>query len=135
MRALNGFLQGYYNPNMRAIPDISAVGTQFMTIVSGQPVLLEGTSASAPVFAAMIALVNDARLRKGKQVLGWLNDKLYSAAVRKVLYDTTGGQSSSCVFSGGSKPGGWPAAKGWDAITGLGTPGNFNDLLRVLVDF
>lgn len=134
VKALGGHLQGYYDPNMRAIPDISAVGTQFMTIVNGEPVMLDGTSASTPVFAALIALVNDARLRKGKPVLGWLNGKLYSPAVQSVLYDTTGGQSLSCVFAGGIQPGGWPAKKGWDAITGLGTPGDFNDLLQVLVD-
>ncbi|POR31687.1 NAD-dependent histone deacetylase HST3 [Tolypocladium paradoxum] len=132
VEALEGHLKGYYDPKMRATPDISAVGTQFMTIVSGQPIMLDGTSASAPVVAALIALVNDARLRKGKRVLGWLNEKLYSPKVRSVLYDTTGGQSLSCVFAGGSRPGGWPAKKGWDAITGLGTPGNFNDLLEAL---
>ncbi|PON10200.1 hypothetical protein C2W62_51345, partial [Candidatus Entotheonella serta] len=63
-----------------------------------------------------------------------LNKRLYSSKVRKVLHDTTEGQSRSCVFSGDKKPGGWPAKKGWDAITGLGTPGSFGDLLRVLVE-
>ncbi|PNY21226.1 Uncharacterized protein TCAP_07270 [Tolypocladium capitatum] len=134
VKALDGHLQGYYNPAMRAIPDISAVGTQFMTIVNGQPMMLDGTSASTPVFAALIALVNDARLRQGKMVLGWLNRTLYSPKVQSVLRDITSGQSMSCVFSDGSQPGGWPATKGWDAITGLGTPGNFNDLLQALVE-
>ncbi|GJN76366.1 hypothetical protein PLIIFM63780_010021 [Purpureocillium lilacinum] len=134
VRQLDGHLHGYYNPSMRALPDISAVGTLYTTIVDHRAVQVDGTSASAPVFAAMIALINDARLRKGKRSLGWLNKRLYSSKVRKVLHDTTEGQSRSCVFSGDKKPGGWPAKKGWDAITGLGTPGSFGDLLRVLVE-
>lgn len=129
-RHLRGQLRGYYNPSMRAMPDVSAIGTQFSTIVSGVPVALDGTSASAPVFAAMIALVNDARLRQGKRALGWLNRKLYSSQVRRVLSDVTGGTSKGCIFRG--KEMGWPAAPGWDAITGLGVPGDFDEFLRVM---
>ncbi|KAK2592359.1 hypothetical protein QQS21_009939 [Conoideocrella luteorostrata] len=132
--ALNGHLKGYYDPKMRAVPDISAIGTQFNTIVNGQAVMLQGTSASTPVLAAMIALINDARVRRGKKVLGWLNDKLYSQEVRDVLQDITTGRSLSCVFSGGNSPGGWPAAKGYDAITGLGVPNNFQKFMDVLVN-
>ncbi|EQK99885.1 tripeptidyl peptidase precursor [Ophiocordyceps sinensis CO18] len=133
VKELKGHLDGFYNPKMRAIPDISAVGTQFLTVVSGRDVILDGTSASAPVFAAMIALVNDARLRQGKPSLGWLNKRLYSPEVRRVLYDIQGGVSKPCPFSGG-KSAGWPATRGWDAITGLGTPGKFDDFLRVLME-
>ncbi|PHH72253.1 hypothetical protein CDD82_6061 [Ophiocordyceps australis] len=134
LEALDGHLEGYYDGSKRAIPDISAVGTSFQVVVKNQNVLLDGTSASTPIMAAMIALVNDVRLKKGKPSLGWINKKLYSNQVRSVLRDTTGGQSMSCVFKGGEKPGGWPAKEGWDAITGLGTPGNFKDFVSVLVD-
>lgn len=134
VKELDGFLDGYYNAKMRAVPDISAVGTQYNTIINGQPALLQGTSASTPVFAAMIALINDARVRKGKNVLGWLNEKLYSDKVREVLQDITTGQSYSCVFSDGSKPGGWPAKTGYDTITGLGVPNNFKKFMEVMVD-
>lgn len=130
---LGGRLNGLYNPSMRAIPDISVVGTQFLTIVQGEDVVLDGTSASAPVFASMIALANDKRLRMGKPSLGWLNKRLYSAEVRRVLYDVQQGVSKACPFTGG-KSSGWPAAKGWDAITGLGTPDKFGDFLHVLVE-
>ncbi|OAA45637.1 tripeptidyl peptidase precursor [Metarhizium rileyi] len=131
--ALDGHLKGYYNPKMRAVPDISALGTQFNTIINGRPLMLQGTSASTPVLAGMIALVNDARVRQGKPLLGWLNKRLYSDQVRAVLQDITAGQSLSCVFSGGKKPGGWPATKGYDAITGVGVPNDFNKFLDVLV--
>ncbi|KZZ99005.1 tripeptidyl peptidase precursor [Moelleriella libera RCEF 2490] len=134
VQALNGHLKGYYDPNMRAVPDISAVGTQFVTVVNGQMTILQGTSASTPVVAAMIALINDARVRKGKKTLGWLNGVLYSPKVREILQDITSGQSYSCVFSDGSAPGGWPAARGYDAITGLGVPSNFGKFMDVLAE-
>ena len=127
-------LKPYYNKQMRAVPDISAIGNRFITIQKGQETPLAGTSASTPVVASMIALINDARAKYGKQSLGWLNKRLYSASVREVLQDVTSGVSTSCVFEDGKVPGGWPAAKGWDAITGLGVPNRFPDLMRVLLD-
>ncbi|TFB02665.1 Tripeptidyl-peptidase sed2 [Trichoderma ghanense] len=122
IKALDGHLDGYYNESMRAIPDVSAVGTAFSIIAGGYPRSLQGTSASAPVFASMIALINDARMRAGKKSLGFLNQHLYSSKVRAVLQDITAGQSASCIFNETDIPGGWPAAEGWDAITGLGVP-------------
>ncbi|KAK5996293.1 Tripeptidyl-peptidase sed2 [Cladobotryum mycophilum] len=134
VKALNGHLQGYYNNSMRAIPDISAIGQKFSVVVGSRPILLDGTSASTPTFASLIALVNDARFRAGKPAIGWLNQILYSDKVKAVLQDITAGQSTSCVFSDGSQPGGFPAKKGWDAITGLGVPKDFSKFLKVLVD-
>lgn len=133
IKGLNGHLDGYYDPNGRGIPDISAVGTNFACVVNGYSQGISGTSASAPLFAGLIALVNDARLRQGKQSLGFLNDKLYSPEVTSVLQDITTGTSYGCRFQSGSQSG-WAAAKGWDAITGLGVPKDFQKFMAVLVD-
>lgn len=132
-KALNGRLNGLYNPLMRAIPDVAAVGTDFMAIAGGTTHFLQGTSASTPLFASLIALINDARLRAGKTPLGYLNEILYSDKVRSVFQDITSGQSASCIVNG-TRPGGWPAAVGWDAITGLGVPKEFDKLLEVLLE-
>lgn len=134
VKALDGHLDGYYNASYRAVPDISAVATNFITRIGGRSQALRGTSASTPVVAAMIALVNDARVRQGKDVLGWINEVLYSEDVKAVLQDITSGQSLSCTFQDGKRPGGWPAAKGYDAVTGLGVPYDFQKLLDVLID-
>ncbi|KAF5560294.1 tripeptidyl-peptidase sed2 [Fusarium phyllophilum] len=134
VKALDGHLNGHYNASNRGVPDISISATSFITRLKGQAVGLRGTSASAPVVAAMLALVNDARVRKGKEVLGWLNEVLYSEEVQAALQDVTKGESRSCDFRKGGSPGGWPAAKGWDAITGLGVPSDFQKLFDVLVD-
>lgn len=131
--ALDGHLEGRYNGSMRATPDISAVGTQFRVLIARTPANLDGTSASTPLVAAMIALINDARLKAGKDVLGWLNKHLYSEQVRAALQDVTNGTSYSCKFGDGQSPGGWPAKQGWDAITGLGVPNNFAALKDALM--
>lgn len=51
-----------------------------------------GTSAAAPIFAAIIALVNDALLADGKPPLGFLNPWLYTTA-RNAFTDVTVGSS------------------------------------------
>ncbi|KOS22865.1 Tripeptidyl-peptidase SED2 [Escovopsis weberi] len=130
---LNGHLQGKYDANMRAFPDISVVGTRFAIVVGGQRMLVDGTSASTPTLASMIALVTDARLKMGKKPLGWLNELIYSEEVRAVLQDVTNGTTQSCTWNG-ETPGGWPALKGWDAATGVGVPKNFEKFMQVLVD-
>ncbi|KAL0945004.1 tripeptidyl peptidase sed3 [Colletotrichum truncatum] len=131
--ALNGTLKGRYNPSGRAYPDISAIGSGFAIEWGGTSSSVLGTSASCPVVAAMVALVNDARLRAGKRPVGWLNPILYSEKMRAVLQDVVEGQSYSCSWNGDA-PGGWPAKPGFDTITGLGVPNDFEKFLKVFMD-
>ncbi|KAI5456997.1 tripeptidyl peptidase precursor [Mariannaea sp. PMI_226] len=128
---LNGRMKGYYSPSYRAVPDISAVGTSFVVQQAGKINMLQGTSASTPLIAAMIALINDARVRKGKPVLGWLNKKLYSKAMQEALEDTVKGAAYPCKFRKGAA--GWPVTEGWDAVTGLGVPQDFSKFMDVLM--
>ena len=64
-----------YNKNGRGTPDVSALGTAYQVINGGKalPGGVGGTSASAPAFAGMIALINDALIAKGSKPLGFLN--------------------------------------------------------------
>ncbi|ATY65261.1 tripeptidyl peptidase SED3 [Cordyceps militaris] len=130
IQGLNGRLDGYYNKNGRGIPDVSVVADEYSIIVNGTSKRVWGTSASAPTFAAMIALVNDARLRNGKQSIGFLNEILYSKEGVVALTDVTEGKSYRCKFA----TAGWTAARGWDALTGLGEPRDFSKLMRLLRD-
>lgn len=131
VKQLNGRLDGYYMPDKRAMPDISVVGTLFSVAQNNRFTLVNGTSASTPLMASMIALVNDARAAQGKKSIGFLNPLLYSSSVKSVLEDVTHGESYSCVYNG-EQPGGWPATKGWDAMTGLGVPSDFSKFLEAL---
>ncbi|OTA63287.1 subtilisin-like protein [Hypoxylon sp. EC38] len=128
---LNGSHEGLYNKTGRAFPDISATGTNYVIQVGGYQTDVLGTSASTPVVAALMALINDSRLRSGKNSTGWLNPMLYSTAVREALEDVTTGISQSCVF-GDEKVPGWESVKGYDCVTGLGSIGDFGKLLDVL---
>lgn len=129
IEGLDGHLDGYYNAKGRGIPDVTAVADGFAVVVNGYQTTEAGTSASAPLFAGLIALVNDARLRAGKKSIGFLNEILYSDAGVAALSDITHGTSYGCDFASS----GWPAAEGWDAITGLGEPKDFSKLMDLLV--
>lgn len=78
---------------------------------------MDGTSASAPAFAAIIALVNDALMVEGKPVLGFLNPWIWGMEGKGGGFvDVTLGNSRGCNGTG------FPAARGWDAASGWGTP-------------
>jgi tripeptidyl-peptidase I len=76
---------------------------------------ISGTSASCPLSASVISLVNDALIASGRPTLGWLNPWLYKKGY-KGFTDVTIGDSYGC----GGK--GFPVKKGWDPVTGFGTP-------------
>lgn len=116
--ALNGSHAGWYNASGRGIPDIAAVGSR---IAIGGGLHTKGTSASTPIVASLVALINDKRLRAGKPVLGFLNPLLYSGKVDDALTDCTEGSGGSCSFGNGEFETGFDALPGWDAVTGLGT--------------
>jgi tripeptidyl-peptidase-1 len=122
-----------FNASGRATPDISAIGAGFQIVMGGSVTQVLGTSASTPVVAAMVALVNDARMRAGKPSLGWLNPLLYADKVRAVLRDVQAGTSAGCRFPDGSTAPGWTAVAGYDCVTGLGVVGDFNAFLASLM--
>lgn len=129
--------QPYFDRSGRGFPDVSAQGFGFRVYDKGVLRAYQGTSASAPAFAGVIALLNDARLRAKKPSLGFLNPLLY--ANPNALNDVVLGGSTGCDglarFHG--PPNGspvipwasWNATRGWDPVSGLGTP-NFPKLLQ-----
>ncbi|KAH9990680.1 Pro-kumamolisin [Xylariaceae sp. FL0662B] len=115
VEGLNTTYEGLYNPRGRGIPDVSAMAYHFPVVWNGTAHLLDGTSASAPAFAGIIAMINDALLAEGRPPMGFLNPWLYSSALSG-LRDVTYGSNRGCDTLG------FEAVKGWDAATGLGTP-------------
>lgn len=131
IKELNGTHNGFYNASGRGIPDVSLLGDDYLTLTGGFPGNHDGTSASAPVFAAMIALINDIRLRSKKPALGFLNSLLYTAKANTLFRDVQDESQSIGCADGNFFETGWEALKGWDAATGLGEP-DFEKLRTLL---
>lgn len=122
--AVTGFLTNYtppYNSSVynntgtsRAYPDISALSLKLATVWLGEALGVGGTSASTPLVAGIITLLNEERLAAGKKPIGFLNPTLY--AHPEMFNDITVGSNPGCGTNGFS------AVPGWDPVTGLGTP-------------
>ncbi len=95
----------------RGVPDVAGDAdptTGFLTRVDGNPDVIGGTSAVAPLWAGLIALINHST---GKPV-GFINPLLYqNANTARDLNDITSGNN-----------GAYSAGPGWDACSGLGSP-------------
>ncbi|KAF0687563.1 Aste57867_20682 [Aphanomyces stellatus] len=126
----------FFNASGRAYPDVTAFGNSFLVVVKGVTSLISGTSASSPVFASMITLVNDMRLNAGKPPLGFVNPALYKiqAMYPHAFNDIVVGTNAASMGIG--KPvceDSFHAERGWDAVSGLGSP-NFQVLSQLLFD-
>ncbi|KAJ7742291.1 family S53 protease-like protein [Mycena metata] len=114
--SLGDTYNGLFNTTGRGFPDVSAEGVNFVVVAGNETGLVSGTSASSPVFASVIALLNDELIAAGKSPLGFLNPFLYSPAGRAALNDVSDGKNPGCGTSG------FNATVGWDPVTGLGSP-------------
>jgi len=103
-----------YNSLGRAYPDLSAMALNLSVVINSRVQVAGGTSASTPVVASIITLLNEARIAVGKGPIGFLNPTLY--AHPEAFRDVTEGANPGCGTAG------FTAEKGWDPVTGLGTP-------------
>lgn len=101
---------GKFNPKGRAFPDIAAMGDNVEIVSGGTTGLVAGTSCSSPIFASIIALINDQRAGAGKASLGFLNPFLYGTAA-STFTDITTGNNPGCNTNG------FPAEVGWDPVS------------------
>ncbi len=97
----------------RGVPDIAMSATNYFTRVDTFEGASGGTSAVAPLMAALVALLNQAK----KKNVGFLNPFLYANAAAGVVHDVTSGTNAIKNTIQG-----YNAGAGWDACTGLGTP-------------
>ena len=98
----------------RGVPDVAGdadPSTGYQVRVDGQNQVVGGTSAVAPLWAALVALMNE---KLGKNV-GFLNPTLYGLGEAD-FHDITSGNNDD------SGLGYYSAKAGWDPCTGLGSP-------------
>ena len=122
LTALGDTYAPFFNRSGRGFPDISAQAYKFVIYDKGVASLIGGTSASSPVVAGIVALLNAARKAQGSPPLGFLNPWLYnnSAAFSDIVSGAGVGCRSRAEF--GASGALWNATAGWDPVTGLGTP-------------
>ena len=97
----------------RGVPDIAMSATNYFTRVDRQEGASGGTSAVAPLMAALVALLNQAKQKN----VGFLNPFLYSNVAKGVVHDVTSGTNAIT-----NTVKGYNAGPGWDPCSGLGTP-------------
>jgi kumamolisin len=100
----------------RGVPDVASLAdpqTPFIVAQPGGPGGVGGTSAAAPLWASLLARVNAGL---GSTPVGFLNPHLYGLTPNP-LRDITVGSNKAADGPG------YEAGPGWDACTGLGSPG------------
>lgn len=100
----------------RGVPDVAAVAdpnTGYYVRSSGQEGVAGGTSAAAPLWAALFARINAG----GAKPVGYVTPLLYASAGAAGCRDVTQGDNDPT-----GRIGGYPAGPGWDACTGWGSP-------------
>lgn len=119
--------------NGRMLPDVAFAASPqispYALIFQGQPLLAGGTSLAAPLFAGMVALVNESLSANGALApgLGAINPILYRLREIRpgVFHDiTTGSNDVPCAVASvdcASGLLGYPALSGYDLATGLGS--------------
>lgn len=116
---------GSFPTTGRGTPDVSALGECYRVVAHGKEGCVSGTSASTPAFAAIISLLNEARLNQNMPPMGYLNPWMY--ANKAAFTDITEGDNY--IGQGALLPFGFNCTEGWDPVTGLGTP-RFEQMLK-----
>jgi phospholipase C len=103
----------------RGVPDVAgdaAPGTGYDIVINGRMSPVGGTSAVAPLWAGLTALINEGLVNEGsKKPVGFFLPALY--AQPSLLRQVTDGNNRP---SGATI--GYSAGPGWNACTGLGVP-------------
>ncbi|MGH8273210.1 MAG: S53 family peptidase [Gammaproteobacteria bacterium] len=102
----------------RGVPDVALnadPATGYQIIFGGQSAVVGGTSVACPVFAAIVVLANQLRVKNTRPVLSGLTATLYADTTSLNFHDITSGNNSYAGVEG------YTAKTGWDACTGWGS--------------
>ena len=111
--------------NDRLVPDVSLAADPndgAFLVFNGKPIQIGGTSWSAPTWAGLCALLNEARQNAGKSALPFLNPMIYPLMGTRCFRDIVDGSN-----------GAYHAGPGYDMVTGIGVPST-KDLIAKLVE-
>jgi hypothetical protein len=105
----------------RAVPDVVADAsptTGYKVEIDGEPMVVGGTAASAPLWAGFIALLNQGIGHN----IGFFNEKLYNrlgpASVFRRIGQSGANPEGSVTSNSPAQPSGWSAITGWGSPDG-----------------
>jgi kumamolisin len=109
--------------NGRGVPDVSGDAdpeTGYQVFLSGHSGVIGGTSAVAPLWAGLIARLNQRLVKLGRSPVGFLNPVIYESSIANggVFNDIVSGTNDITGTLGGR----YTAGPGWDPASGLGSP-------------
>jgi kumamolisin len=107
----------------RGVPDIAGnadTSSGYITLIHGRWRPSGGTSAVAPLYAGLVARLNQALGRPVTRLLPALYS-IPAGAASEVLHDITVGDNAVPQSEFGPATEGYRAGEGWDACTGLGS--------------
>ncbi len=115
----------------RNYPDVAMPGTDIFTVYRNGTVVgaTGGTSASSPLWAGFMALVNQQAAALGKPAVGFVNPAIYAigkgprATYTNCFHDIITGNTFTS-----QNPSRYPALPGYDLCTGWGTPTGSNTI-------
>ncbi len=115
-----------FSLHRRAYPDVALLAHNYKIVMNGAIEHVDGTSASAPVMAAFVSLVNSQRKSRGMSTMGLINPFLYNYYT-SFANDITSGDNkcAASMYSYSSYQlrhtcckEGFYATQGWDPVTG-----------------
>ena len=118
----------------RGVPDIAGDADQatgYVCLIHGQYRVVGGTSAVAPLYAALVALVFQGNGRTVPNFVDRLYQLAKSTSGKHVFRDVTVGDNSVPASQFGPATPGYAAGPKWDACTGLGSI-NGDELLKAI---
>ncbi len=117
-------VQNQYSNGSRQIPDVAAVATNIPIYLNGEWVPVGGTSAAAPIWAASLAVVNEALIRQTHYYV-------YGPQIFYIVASNSGKSHPYYDVQQGKKLY-YPTTAGWDFATGLGVP-HLSEFQKVVV--
>jgi tripeptidyl-peptidase-1 len=123
----------YYHHGGKGIPDVSAFGIDgfevMSTTIDNQG---DGTSMATPTFSGVMSVLNSHQIKLTGKPLGFVSPLLYKMwGESPTTFNDVVLGNNICTENGCAGCLGFHAAKGWDPVTGLGTP-NFGNMLNYI---
>ncbi len=117
----------------RNFPDVSMTADQILVVAdNGQQYPIHGTSAAAPLWAGLTALVNQYAAEMGYPRAGFINPAVYALAkgpnYTSLFHDITTGNNATSTSANR-----YSAVAGFDLCTGWGTPAGQKLLIALAV--